>query len=85
MAQECAVVVGMFTWPSLVLCALRLLPATCLVVKQVGTDRRQLTGQRARLAAETGVVLVGAVTSLDDQPAVGEERVVRAVRVQVNT
>lgn len=66
-----------------------LLPApvasTCLVVEQVRPSRRQLTGQRARLAAESRVVLVGTETRLDNQLAVGKERIVRAVRMQVDT
>lgn len=51
---------------------------------EVRPVRRQLTRQRAGLAAEPRVVLVRAVVRLHDQLAVREKRVVRAVGVQVH-
>lgn len=65
-----------------------LLPApvasTCLVVEQMRPSRWQLTGQCARLAAESGVVFVGTKTRFDNQLAIGKERIIRAVRMQVD-
>lgn len=40
---------------------------------------QQLAGQRARATAELRIVLVQAVLALDDQLAVGEERIVLAI------
>lgn len=45
----------------------------------------QLSGQRARFAAEARVVLVVAEPGLHDQGAIGQERVVRAAGRDVDT
>lgn len=55
--------------------------STCLVIEQMRPRSRQLTSQCARFAAETSIVLVRTETRLDDQLAVGKERVVRTIRV----
>lgn len=47
----------------------------------MGPPRRQLAGLRARSAAEFRVVLVRAIFRRHDQLAVGEERVVLAMRM----
>jgi hypothetical protein len=52
---------------------------------QMGAVEGQLAGLGARPAAEARVVLVGAVLAPDDQLAVGEQRTVRAVRVNLLT
>lgn len=52
---------------------------TCLVILEMGSSGRQLAGQRARLAAEPGVVLVRTESCLYNQLAVGEEWIVRTV------
>jgi len=52
---------------------------------QMGAVEGQLAGLCARSAAEARVVLVGAVLAPDDQLAVGEQRAVRAVRVNLLT
>jgi hypothetical protein len=59
--------------------------STCLVIKQMRPRSRQLASQCARLAAEASIVLVRTETRFDDQLAVGEERVVGTVRVEVDT
>lgn len=51
---------------------------------EVGAVRRQLSSHGARTAAEACVVSVRAVLCAHDQLAVGEERVVRAVGVDVS-
>ena len=51
----------------------------------MAAGRWQLAGQSAGATAEAGVVLVGAVPRVHNQLAVGEERIVGAVRVNVYT
>jgi len=56
-----------------------------VVVAQVRSVGWQLSGQGAGLAAEAGVVFVGAELGFDDEAAVGEERIVRTARIHVHT
>ena len=62
-----------------------LLASKLTPVAEVLPPGLQLSVQGAGPAAEAGVVLVGAVPGRHDQRTVGEERVIGAARVHVDT